>query len=209
MTDEHRKPGADRLGRRRSGAARRHSERSGRAHSQREAEQQLQRRRQALRERAAIREDRRREERTHSRFTGRMAVLVLVLAVLAVSYASSLRAYLEQRSEIEDHEQRIARAQETIDELQREKARWDDPAFVAQYARENLGYVSPGETPWVVLDDGEPLTGSELPDPSTVDQPQDPAWFGDLWRSTKVAGNPPEAPRAPANPIQGESGAGE
>lgn len=201
MSDEHRKPGVDRFGRRRSGAARSGQERSGRAHSQRDAERQLQRRRQALRERAAIREDARRDERSRSRFTGRMAVLVLVLAVLAVSYASSLRAYLEQRSEIEDHEQRIALAQERIEELQREKARWDDSAFVAQYARENLGYVNPGETPWVVLDDGEPLTGSELPDPSTVDQPQDPAWFDDLWRSTKVAGNPPEAPRPPADTI--------
>ena len=36
------------------------------------------------------------------RFTNRMAILVLVVAVLVVSYASSMRAYLQQRSHIED-----------------------------------------------------------------------------------------------------------
>ena len=43
------------------------------------------------------------------RFTGRAAVLVLVLAVLTVSYASSLRAYLQQRSHIGDLKQQIAK----------------------------------------------------------------------------------------------------
>jgi hypothetical protein len=43
-----------------------------------------------------------------SRFTGRAAVLVLVLAVLTVSYASSLRAYLQQRAHIGDLKAQIA-----------------------------------------------------------------------------------------------------
>ncbi|QYJ02465.1 septum formation initiator family protein [Nocardioides panacisoli] len=181
----------------------------GRAHGHRDAARAQQLRRQSSRERAALREDARREERTRSRFTGRMAVLVLVLAVLAVSYASSLRAYLEQRNDIEAHEQQIAEAQVAIDDLKREQARWEDPAFVAQYAREHLGYVTPGETPWVVLEDGEPLSGTELPDPDSVAGPEEPAWFDDLWESTKIAGNPPEAPRPPAATIQDESGESE
>lgn len=206
MSEEHRESDGDRIGRRRPGASRRNAPGAGRAHSHRDAVRQLQRRRQTLRERAAQAEDARREHRSRSRFTGRMAVLVLVLAVLAVSYASSLRAYLEQRSEIEAHEQRIAQAQAAIEELQREEERWQDPAFVAQYAREHLGYVQPGETPWVVLEDGAAMTGTDLPDPGSVAQPEQPAWFDDLWQSTKVAGNPPEAPRPPAAPIQDDAG---
>lgn len=208
MSDERRTPGADRLGRRRPGAARRNAPGLGRANTHRDAERQQQRRKQTLREQAAVREDERHVERTRSRFTGRMAVLVLVLAVLAVSYASSLRAYLEQRSEIEAHEAEIARAEAAIEELRREQARWQDPAFVAQYAREHLGYVRPGETPYVVLDDGEPLGGAELPDPSTVITTNEPAWYDDLWRSTEVAGTPAsEAPPPPASTIKDESDA--
>ena len=49
-----------------------------------------------------------RRSAAQSRLTGRAAVLVLVLAVLTVSYASSLRAYLQQRSHIDDLKAQIA-----------------------------------------------------------------------------------------------------
>src|SRR3954452_10438229 len=82
-------------------------------------------------------------ERPRSRLTGRAAVLVLVLAVLMVSYASSLRAYLQQRSHINDLKTSIAEREVAIDQLEQEKTRWDDPAYVEQQARERLGYVMP------------------------------------------------------------------
>jgi hypothetical protein len=47
---------------------------------------------------------------------------VLVLAVLAVSYASSLRAYLEQRSHIVELKATIAERRATIDELELERS---------------------------------------------------------------------------------------
>ena len=90
------------------------------------------------------------------RFTGRAAILVMVLAVLTVSYASSLRAYLQQRDQIGDLKNQIALREQSIDDLQREKQRWQDPAFVEQQARE-LNYVMPGETSYVVNDEnGDP-----------------------------------------------------
>ena len=70
------------------------------------------------------------------RLTGRAAILVLVLAVLAVSYASSMRAYLQQRAHITDLKDQIALRQANIDDLEREKRRWEDPAYVKQQARE-------------------------------------------------------------------------
>src|SRR3954469_25875361 len=63
-------------------------------------------------------------ERARARPTGRLAILVLVLAVLVVSYASSMRAFLQQRSEMQDLQAEIAQRQEHIDELAREKRRW-------------------------------------------------------------------------------------
>lgn len=140
------------------------------------------------------------------RFTGRAAILVLVLAVLAVSYASSLRAYLEQRSHIGDLKEQIAERQASIDRLEDEKERWQDPAYVSQQARERFGYVEPGATPFVVLDEhGEPLTREvELTDPDSIAQEPPRAWYDDVWDSVQLAGHPPKkAPPVPQRMIDG------
>ena len=78
------------------------------------------------------------------RLTGRAAVLVLVLAVLTVSYASSLRAYLQQRSHISELKTAIAEREASINDLEREKQRWEDPAYVKAQARARFGYLMPG-----------------------------------------------------------------
>ena len=62
-----------------------------------------------------------------SRLTGRAAVLVLVLSVLTVSYASSLRAYLQQRSTSPTSRPRSRSARPTSTTLEREKRRWQRP----------------------------------------------------------------------------------
>ena len=54
------------------------------------------------------------------RLTGRAAILVLVLAVLTVSYASSLRAYLQQRQHIADLNAQLAQTGDDIQQLERE-----------------------------------------------------------------------------------------
>jgi cell division protein FtsB len=146
--------------------------------------------------------------RLRPRLTGRAAILVLVLAVLAVSYASSLRAYLEQRSHIVELKATIAERRATIDELELEKKRWEDPAYVSQQARERFGYVKPGATPFVVLGkDGKPLQSeSELTDPDTVAPEEKRAWYDDAWASVKLAGHPPtKAPPIPLRKIDGSN----
>ena len=70
-----------------------------------------------------------------SKFTGRAAILLLVLAVLAVSYASSARAWLRQRSEINDLTAQIKPSQAAIAGLQQEKSRWNDPAYIKRRRR--------------------------------------------------------------------------
>ncbi|MEQ6903215.1 septum formation initiator family protein, partial [Nocardioides sp. YIM 152588] len=132
-------------------------------------------------------------ERRRTRLTGRAAVLVLVLAVLAVSYASSLRAYLQQRSQIDAVQAQIAEREQAIDALEQEKERWSDDAFVAQQARARFGYVARGETPYVVVDEnGDPLdVTAELADPDTSGASDTRAWYDDMWDSMQIAGDPP------------------
>ena len=103
--------------------------------------------------------------------TGRAAVLVLVVAVLTVSYASSLKAYLQQRAHITDLKQQIAQREADINALEREKSRWHDPAYVQSQARARFGYLMPGETSYVVLgEDGKPLEAETLAAPQVGDR---------------------------------------
>ena len=133
------------------------------------------------------------------RLTSRAAVLVLVLAVLMVSYASSMRAYFEQRHRLGDLQDDITESRANIEALQREKARWDDPAYVRTQARQRFGWVLPGEIAFQVIDeDGKPLDHDDsLSDPEVVTEATQPLWWQSAWRSVEVAGNPEDADDVP------------
>ncbi|GAA3648084.1 hypothetical protein GCM10022237_04600 [Nocardioides ginsengisoli] len=161
-------------------------------------------RKKAAREREAALVRARKEHQQKARLTSRAAILVLVLAVLAVSYASSLRAYLQQRGNIDQLEKQIAAREATISDLKRQKERWSDPAYIAQQARERFGYVDKGETPFVVVDqNGNPLDpSSDLGDSSKVADPDKITWYEGTWESMKVAGHPPTTVPGPKNEIK-------
>ena len=132
-------------------------------------------------------------------------MLVLVLAVLTVSYASSLRAYLQQRSHIGDLKAQIAERETSIDALEREKRRWDDPAYVKAQARARFGYLMPGESGFEVIGaDGKPLEAqASLNDPDEVIKTVPKAWWSAAWESMELAGNPPPPEQQPADLIDG------
>jgi hypothetical protein len=127
-------------------------------------------------------------------------VLLVVLAVLTVSYASSMRAYLQQRSHIESLKSQIADLEASIDDLEREKERWRDDAFVQAQARERLSYVMPGETSYVVLgEDGKPIDSrASLHTPKELFKKVPEAWWNGVWSSVELAGNPPRTQKPPA-----------
>ena len=122
-------------------------------------------------------------------------MLILVLSVLAVSYASSLRAYLEQKHEIDRTKAEIAQTTASIESLEREKQRWQDPAYVQAQARERFGYLMPGEKSYVVLDkDGKPIESqATLSNPKQVLRKETKAWWAKEWESVQLAGNPSAA----------------
>jgi cell division protein FtsB len=157
---------------------------------------------------AAVAADRlaRIDPRANPRLTGRAAVLVLVVAVLVVSFASSLKAYLQQRDHLDQLRAQIAQRTQTIDALQEEKRRWDDPAYVAIQARERFGYVMPGEKAYVALDSkGNRIQPeSTLASPDSLHSRTPRAWWEDAWASVEIAGDPPALDsREPARQING------
>lgn len=122
--------------------------------------------------------------------TGRSALLFVVLAVLVVSYASSARAWLDQRRHIDELEQQIAFDQARVEQLTEEKQRWDDPAYVEAQARERFGWVMPGEVSYRVIDEnGEPLgVSADLSTPTVAPGDDDPPWWETAWGSVRAAG---------------------
>ncbi len=124
---------------------------------------------------------------------------MLVLAVLAVSYASSMRAYLQQKQHLESLRNSIAESQDSIAALQREKRRWRDPAFFEAQASQRLGWVMPGEIAFQVIDDhGRPLGHNDsLSNPDDIKLENEPAWWQTAWQTMEAAGNPQDVP----NPV--------
>ena len=120
-------------------------------------------------------------------------VMLLVLSVLTISYASSMKAYFQQHSQITQLRSQIASSESSIHELEGEKQRWQDPAYVKEQARARFGYLMPGDTSYVVIGaDGKPLAAqATLSDPRTSTTKTPTAWWTAEWRSVELAGDPP------------------
>ena len=124
-------------------------------------------------------------------------VLLLVVSVLMISYASSLKAYFQQHGQIQQLQSQISASETSISQLQAEKSQWSDPAYVREQARARFGYLMPGQTSYVVIgDNGKPLAAqSTLADPRTSSLVTPTAWWTTEWRSVQLAGNPPSSSR--------------
>lgn len=110
--------------------------------------------------------------------TGKAVVLAVVVCVLALTLAVPLRTYISQRGDaaaVAAEQQVLA---EQVRELEIRKEQTDDPAYITAQARERLGYVMPGETPYQVQ-----LPGARSrSDIENAPPPEPPGpWYSDLW----------------------------
>lgn len=138
--------------------------------------------------------------RRRSSLTTRAIALAVVLLVLTISYASSLRIYLSQRHEIATTKAEIAQRQNQITDLQSTLNRWDDPNYVKTQARVRFGWVVPGETGYRVIGaDGKVIGGTEsVGGTSTAVLTTPPkAWWQKLWGSVEAADALPSSQSQP------------
>jgi cell division protein FtsL len=116
-----------------------------------------------------------------TRFTGRAAVLAVVICAIVLSLAYPVREYMTQRSQIESlvAQQQTMLAQ--VRNLQAQQARLADPTYVEQLARQELDMCFPGTRCYIV-------EGS-LPSVSLAQAAErGPApWYDKLWRSVQQA----------------------
>jgi cell division protein FtsB len=82
------------------------------------------------------------------------AVMVLVLLVTGVIVLSpTLSILAEQQQEISSLETALQVSQQEVFDLEEQRERWKDPAFVETQARERLLFVYPGDITYLVIDD--------------------------------------------------------
>ncbi|GAA5151622.1 hypothetical protein GCM10023321_18980 [Pseudonocardia eucalypti] len=111
--------------------------------------------------------------------TRRAAVLALVVCALALTVAMPLRNFLTQRQELAALEARQHQLASEVDRLSQRRDQLRDPAAIAAEARERLGYVRPGETPYVVQ-----LPGDANPVPAPAVAPGG-LWYDQLWNDVR------------------------
>lgn len=113
-------------------------------------------------------------------FSGRMIVLTVVTLVVISFLVPTVRTYLQQRAEISQLAEQITEEEQLNRELYSELARWDDPQFVQQQARERINLVMPGERRYHVIGDlGEAETEAD----SAEDIEEEDDWAQQLWDS--------------------------
>jgi cell division protein FtsB len=111
----------------------------------------------------------------------RAAILALVVCAVALSVAVPLRNYVSQRQELASVTEKQQALAAEVDQLTQERAKLSDPGEVAAQARSRLGYVQPGEVPYVVQ-----LPGAGGTDP-TPDAGRALPWYQELWRDVSGA----------------------
>ncbi|CRZ18447.1 FtsB family cell division protein [Mycolicibacterium neworleansense] len=140
----------------------------------------------------------------------RAAILAAVVCVLTLTIAGPVRTFFAQRTEMKQLKVSEQQLRAQIAELEQQKVKLADPVYIAAQARERLGFVMPGDTPYQVqlppgaIESGEPespvLPGSTVP----AGQP----WYTSLWHTiadephgvSPTIGGPKPAPGGPPAP---------
>ena len=126
-----------------------------------------------------------RPSRRSGSITGRALILAVVAVTLFFSLAVPVRQWFAQRAEIAQLRADVEAARDRVADLQLEKLRWDDPAFVAAEARRRLHFVLPGEVGYVAL--GTEKTEEEIAAEAAGEQP----WYATLWGAVRAADEGP------------------
>ncbi|WP_312178854.1 septum formation initiator family protein [Arthrobacter sp.] len=113
-------------------------------------------------------------------FSGRLLALGIVMVVITVLLAPSVRTFLQQRSEIAALQADIVQAEQAGEQLQETLDRWEDPAYIKAQARERIFLVMPGETRYLVK--GEHGV-EDVEEQAAAEAPQDLEWVDALWDS--------------------------
>lgn len=118
------------------------------------------------------------------------SVIMLSLVVLAAwVLVPTFGTFLDQRQKIAAMEESVQVTQAEIRALERERERWQDPAYITTQARERLYYVRPGEIVYLVDNDLDALDLPLEQEPVSDEiEARRSEWMPQLLRSITGAG---------------------
>lgn len=132
-----------------------------------------------------------------------LTVLVLTVVVLA----PSLRIFVQQQQQITQLRADVQAQKDGVKDLEGERARWDDPSYIEAQARERLNYVYPGETSFLVIDDGQTVATNDGQPISAQVQTTQVDWVRTMLSSVFTAGLTEDKPGEIIAPvIKGQTG---
>ncbi|KAM9864065.1 septum formation initiator family protein [Leucobacter sp. BZR 635] len=81
--------------------------------------------------------------------------VVVVVSVIAgaLILSPNISTYVQQQREIAQLRESVKQHREAVEQIDAERSRWKDPAYVRAQARDRLSYVLPGETQLSVISD--------------------------------------------------------
>jgi cell division protein FtsB len=131
----------------------------------------------------------------------RAAILAAVVCVLTLTIAGPVRTYFAQRTEMKQLSASEAALRQQIADLEQQKVKLADPAYIAAQARERLGFVMPGEVPYQVQLPPNAALPAEPGSAPAASASNDP-WYTSLWHTIADTPHAPPtpAPQAPAPP---------
>lgn len=129
--------------------------------------------------------------------TAKLVVLAAVVIGLALTLAVPIRTYLSQRTEFIAAVSESEQLRQEVDDLRAEQQRTQDESYVRAQARERLGYVTPGETPYQVqLPGARPKNDVEVTEPTAQGN-----WYGELWTQLNDTPKDEQTARTIPDPI--------
>src|SRR5687768_4280545 len=118
-----------------------------------------------------------------------MVIMMGLVVLAAFVLVPTIGTYVDQRQQIAALEAAVQLSREQVEELESQRERWNDPAYITTQARERLYYVKPGEVIYLVDDDLPPELEPQEQAPVSEDVEQTRTdWMSQLVRSVTEAG---------------------
>lgn len=123
------------------------------------------------------------------RLSGFMVIMMGLVVLAAFVLVPTIGTYVDQRQQVAALEAAVQLSREEVAELDSQRERWKDPAYITTQARERLYYVKPGEVVYLVDDDLPPELAPQEQDPVSDElEAAEGDWMSKLVRSMTEAG---------------------
>ncbi|GAA1993206.1 septum formation initiator family protein [Microbacterium pumilum] len=123
------------------------------------------------------------------RLSGFMVIMMGLVVLAAFVLVPTIGTYLDQRQQIAALESAVELTRQEVADLESQRARWTDPAYITTQARERLYYVRPGEVVYLVDNDLPPELAPQEQTPISAELEQTRTdWMSQLVRSVTAAG---------------------